>query len=116
MRRIVVFLAILLLISTFAYAGDIENGKKLFMKKCKACHRLTEGTKVGPSLVGVTKRRSEEWLQKWLQNPRAMLKAGDPIAVELLKKYKKKMPKLKMMQTKKNRDDVLSFLKSIDNE
>lgn len=111
MRRIFILLAFLLLIPTIAYAGNAENGEKLFMKKCKSCHRLTEGTKVGPSLVGVTERRSEEWLHKWLQNPKAMLKAGDPIAVELLKKYKKKMPKLKMMQTKKNRDDVISFLK-----
>lgn len=94
-----------------AYAGNPENGEKLFMKKCKSCHRLTEGTKVGPSLLGVTQRRSEEWLQKWLQNPKAMLNGGDPIAVELLKKYKKRMPKLKMMQTKENRDDVISFLR-----
>ena len=89
MWRIFMFLALLHLIPTLAYGGNPENGEKLFMKKCKSCHRLTEGTKVGPSLVGVTQRRSEEWLHKWLQNPRAMLKAGDPIAVELLKKYKK---------------------------
>lgn len=115
MWRIFMFVVLLTLVSTLAYAGNPENGKKLFMKKCKTCHRLTEGTKVGPSLLGVTQRRSEEWLQKWLQDPKAMLKAGDPIAVELLKKYKKKMPKLKLMQSKKNRDDVISFLKSINN-
>jgi cytochrome c2 len=93
------------------YAANPENGKKLFMKKCKSCHRLTEGTKVGPSLVGVTKRRSPEWLDRWLKNPKEMIKAGDPVAVELLKKYKKRMPKYKIMQDKKNRDDVISFLK-----
>ena len=93
------------------YAGNPENGKKLFMKKCKSCHRLTEGTKVGPSLLGVTQRRSDEWLDEWLKDPKGMIEAGDPIAVELLKKYKKRMPKLKIMRDKKNRDDVISFLK-----
>ncbi len=114
MWRIIVFLTFFQLVPTLAYAGDIENGKKLFMKKCKTCHRLTEGTKVGPSLLGVTQRRSDEWLQKWLQNPKAMINAGDPIAVELLKKYKKRMPKIKLMQTRKNRDDVILFLKSVN--
>jgi len=114
MRYFLIVLAFISLVPMIAYSGNPENGQKLFMRKCKSCHRLTEGTKVGPSLAGVTQRRSYEWLDKWLKDPRAMLKAGDPTAVELLKKYKKRMPKIKLMQDKQNRDDVISFLKKHD--
>lgn len=111
MKHFLIVLAFISLVPMIAHAGNPENGEKLFMKKCKGCHRLTEGTKVGPSLAGVTERRSYEWLNNWIKNPKGMLEAGDPIAVELLKKYKKRMPKLKLMQDQQNRDDVISFLK-----
>ena len=114
MRRIFVLLVFLSLIPTLVYAGNPENGKRIYMKKCKRCHRITEGVLVGPSLLGVVDRRSEEWLHKWLQDPKAMLKGGDPIAVKLLKKYKKKMPKIKQMQIKQNRDDIISFLETLN--
>ncbi len=114
MKHALLLIVFLLIAPAYAYSGDIENGKKIYMKKCKGCHRLTEGNLVGPSLAGVTKRRSKEWLHRWLENPRKMIKDGDPIALELLAKYKKKMPTVKRMKLKENRDDLLYFLKSVD--
>lgn len=95
-------------------AGNPEKGKQIFKKKCKACHRLTDSKFVGPGLAGVTERRSEEWMHKWLTHPKAMIINGDPIAVELKKKFKKTMPKLKLMQDENNRNDIISFLKEMD--
>ncbi|MGK7345138.1 MAG: c-type cytochrome [Candidatus Nitrospinota bacterium M3_3B_026] len=114
--------AVLLVMTSFLLpaasspAQDIGAGEELFKRKCKACHRLTEGMKVGPSLKGVTARRSDEWLDQWLKDPEAMIKNGDSVALELLEKYKKKMPKLKSMQDEKNRRDVIAFLKSVNND
>ncbi len=114
MRTVLFCIMAVLMLGAFANAASKENGKELFKKKCKTCHRLTEGTKVGPSLMGVTKRRSKEWLHKWLQNPKAMIESGDTIAVELKKKYKKLMPKIKQMLNEENRNDILSYLESMD--
>jgi len=116
MSRTIILLVLFQLIPALANAGNIENGKSIYMRKCKSCHRITEGVLVGPSLLGVTDRRSEEWIHKWIENPKAMLKDGDPIALELVKKYKKRMPKIKLMQDRENRDDVIAFLKSINNK
>ncbi len=34
------------------------------------CHSLNgKGGDVGPDLTGVNKRRSDEWLMKWLKDP-----------------------------------------------
>ena len=73
--------------------AEAARAKTDFESKCVACHAISggEGKKLGPDLAGVTKRRSEDWLVKFLRSPEEML-ATDPIAKELLAKYKVPMP------------------------
>jgi len=97
------------------YAGDASKGEKIYLKICKSCHRLSDGKKVGPGFQGVTKRRSEKWIRAWITNPKAMIKKKDKIALSLIKgKRRGKMPKLKIMQKKENRDNIIAFLKKND--
>jgi len=63
------------------------KGKVAFESKCLACHSMGFGPKLGPDVAGVTKRRSEEWLTKWLKSPETMLKT-DPDAQAMLKEFK----------------------------
>ena len=67
------------------------RGKLAFETKCLACHSIAGGDKMGPDLHGVTKRRPEAWLVRWLKDPEGMAKS-DPIGKELLAKYKVPMP------------------------
>jgi nitrite reductase (NO-forming) len=60
------------------------KGKLDFESKCLACHSIGQGPKLGPDLAGVTKRRSDEWITKWLESPEKMLQT-DPDAQALLK-------------------------------
>ena len=48
-----------------------EYGRQLFVEKdCLACHAVGgAGAKIGPDLLGVTKRHSIEWLDEQLVNP-----------------------------------------------
>ncbi|HEB71716.1 MAG TPA: c-type cytochrome [Nitrospirae bacterium] len=119
MRRHMKWIVPAIVVTTFsflnvAFAGNPAAGAKIFKKKCKTCHRLSDGTKVGPGLAGVTSRRTNEWLHKWLTNPKAMIKKGDPIAVKLKKKYKKQMRTYKLMQDEENRENIIAFLKQND--
>lgn len=61
-------------------------GKLAFESKCLACHSIGQGHKSGPDLAGVTKRRSEDWLVRWLKAPEQMLKT-DPEAQAMLKQF-----------------------------
>jgi nitrite reductase (NO-forming) len=72
---------------------EAARAKTDFESKCVACHAITggEGRKLGPDLAGVTKRRSEDWIVKFLRSPEQML-ATDPDAKVLLEKYKVPMP------------------------
>ena len=63
------------------------DGEALFTAKgCNACHTIGGGDLVGPDLAGVTERRTEEWLTKWLTAPDQML-TSDPDAQAMLAKY-----------------------------
>jgi nitrite reductase (NO-forming) len=70
---------------------DTVAGKLAFESKCLACHSLGQGKKLGPDLAGVTKRRGDEWLTKWLRAPEKMLDT-DADAKELRKQYSIPMP------------------------
>ena len=74
------------------YAADkpnAEEGKKLYeANNCGSCHALDKKV-VGPALRGVTNRRSEEWLIKWIRNNEALRKSGDADANKLYEEYGK---------------------------
>jgi nitrite reductase (NO-forming) len=68
-----------------------QTGKLAFESKCLACHTIAGGDKVGPDLYGVTKRRDDGWLARWLKSPEQMLQS-DATAKAMLDKFKLPMP------------------------
>jgi len=104
----------LVLLPGVSRGQDASAGEDIFKRKCQMCHRLSDETKVGPGLAGVTVRRTEPWINEWLENPKAMIDKGDPVALELVKKYKKPMSKLPAMESEENRKNVIAFLREND--
>jgi nitrite reductase (NO-forming) len=62
-----------------------------FQSKCLACHTLGSGDKMGPDLLGVSKRHDAAWIARWLKSPEQMLQT-DATAKALLERYKVPMP------------------------
>ncbi|CAM4283271.1 cytochrome c [Gillisia limnaea] len=58
------------------------KGETVFKNMCTACHK-TNKKFIGPALVGITERRSPEWIMNMILNPEEMI-AKDPIAKQLL--------------------------------
>jgi nitrite reductase (NO-forming) len=65
---------------------EAARGKLNFASKGVACHSVGQGRKLGPDMVGVTKRRTEAWLTRWLRSPEKVLES-DPDAKAMLKEY-----------------------------
>jgi len=65
---------------------EAVKGKLAFESKCLACHSLGQGPKLGPDLAGVTRRRTDDWIAKWLTSPEKML-ASDDAAKAMLKQF-----------------------------
>lgn len=88
-----------------------SDGEALFNEKCTACHTIGAGKLVGPDLDGVTQRRTNEWLTRWISGPDKMLAAGDPAATQLLQENNNvQMPNLGLTQTQVA--SLIAFLES----
>ncbi len=84
----------------------IGRGEQLFRTRCSACHAIgaekdsiAAMRRIAPDLLGVTKRRERDWLERWLRSPEKMIAEKDPIATAMLAEYKNLvMPDLRLTQ------------------
>ncbi|MBA4408021.1 MAG: cytochrome c [Bacteroidota bacterium] len=86
MNLYTIALAGLLITGTFNQEAIADEGAKLF-KACEACHSIGGGRRIGPDLKGVTKRRTNDWLVRFIQSPAAVLKSGDADAKAIFKEF-----------------------------
>ncbi len=84
------FLTIVLTISALSIPlkaeVDVDLGKKLYKINCASCHKLDKKL-IGPALAGVTERRSEEWLLRWIRNNAELRASGDADAKAIFEEY-----------------------------
>ena len=94
----------------FSSPASAQSGEELFKKTCAACHTIGEGNRVGPDLKGVTERRSEEWLIKFIKSSQTMINEGDPVAVKLFNEFNK-TPMPDAPHTDAEIKEILAFIK-----
>jgi cytochrome c2 len=83
----VVLTAFLLVVSGTLTWSQADSPAEVFAHKCAQCHSIGHGRRVGPDLKGVTQIRSRAWLEKFIQNPEAMMQSGDKYALALRDQY-----------------------------
>ena len=66
------------LISFSQTAADEAN-----FVQCRACHTIGGGKLVGPDLKGITEKREEVWLIKFIQNSTELIQSGDALAKQV---------------------------------
>jgi len=83
-------------------------GKRIWIsKQCAGCHELGRQQSTGPDLIGVTDRRSIDWLRKWLKDPKEMT-SDDSIGSALKQQYNSQMPNFGLNDH--DIDGVINFL------
>jgi mono/diheme cytochrome c family protein len=73
--------------STARAAESPNPSALLFSERCSTCHNIGGGPKVGPDLLGVTKRRERSWFTRYVRTPAQLIESGDPIAGALYKQF-----------------------------
>jgi cytochrome c551/c552 len=94
-------------------AALAEKGEGLFKEKgCTACHaygkRLT-----GPDLKGVTRRRTQPWMEKQILHPEIMTKE-DPISRAMMGEYSLQMANQGLSPDEAK--SVIEYFKKLDEE
>ena len=74
----------LALLTASTTASAQQQAADYFRQNCATCHTIGGGRLTGPDLKDVDQRKDRAWLVQWLQNPKAVLDAGDPYAQKLL--------------------------------
>lgn len=64
-------------------AARAQDATAYFKQNCVSCHTIGGGRLTGPDLKDVTARRDHAWLLRYMPNPKALIDAGDPTAVQL---------------------------------
>lgn len=82
-----VWFTLVALFATISNYSSAQTGEELFKNNCAACHRLTADKLVGPGLLGVGERRSQEWLLSWTKNSAALIESGDSSAVAIFTEF-----------------------------
>lgn len=89
-----------------------SKGQENFQKYCAVCHSISEEKILGPGLKGVTERRDQDWLIKFIRNSTEVIKSGDEYAVKLFEEYNK----VQMTSFENLSDDeiveILDYIKS----
>ncbi len=65
--------------------GYGQESAAYFKQNCASCHTIGGGRLTGPDLKNVSSRKDRAWLSRFIIDPRAMLDAVDPYAVQLQK-------------------------------
>lgn len=85
-----------------------DRGTRIWnSKQCSGCHELGREQSTGPNLIGVTDRRTVDWLERWLQDPVSMTQM-DETAKALKKQYNSQMPMLGL--SKDDADALINYL------
>jgi Cytochrome c len=87
----------------------VENGKTIYLNKCKICHYLSTAKLTGPGWKNITQRRTPAWIMNMILYPDLMV-ANDPEAKKQRQMFNIAMPAIGLSV-----DDaraVLEFMRS----
>ncbi len=89
MRRFFYYLisSKLLVLITISQLSGQTNGESTFKQVCSACHSIGKGRLVGPDLVNIDQRKSEDWVIRFVKSSQSVIKSGDSYADSLFKAY-----------------------------
>jgi mono/diheme cytochrome c family protein len=88
-----------------------ESGEQVFQTTCFACHTIGGGRLVGPDLLSVHERRSQEWLESFVKSSQSMVDDGDADAVALFEEFSR-IPMPDAPVSEQQIRQVLSYIKS----
>ncbi|MEP2670220.1 MAG: c-type cytochrome [Cyclobacteriaceae bacterium] len=102
-----IFCVVLMFYNSAIFAQ--RSPELLFNSFCATCHTINKGKLIGPDLVDVHKRRSEDWLLNFIKSSQTMINNGDTDAVALFNENNKMI----MPDAPYSADEIKSILEYV---
>ena len=101
---------------SYSVAGRVtetSTGAYIYRTRCRSCHTIGDGDRLGPDLAGVVASRPHAWLERWIREPDVMIAEGDPTARAMLSRYRNlPMPNLGLSRSEVA--SVITYLREQD--
>jgi mono/diheme cytochrome c family protein len=117
MIKYILLLTISLSLNTIVFCSardSTENflqGRETFRTYCSSCHSVHKEI-VGPMLASITKKRTEEWLTRFIRNSQQVIASGDEYAKFIYMQYNHTvMPSFDEL-SQQEIDDILYYIKT----
>jgi len=101
---------------SYSVAGrvtDTSNGAYIYRTRCRSCHTIGQGDRLGPDLAGVASSRPHDWLERWIREPDVMIAEGDPTATAMLRRYRN-LPMPNLGLSRSEAAAVITYLREQD--
>jgi cytochrome c2 len=90
--------------------NDVAHGEEIFAQNCSSCHNFRSNG-IGPQLGGLTGQVSEEWIRKFIRDPKGMIDGADERAGVLFGRYNTFMPSFAHLSDE-DINDIIALLKT----
>lgn len=109
-RQLISLACIALALATLPTELAAQETPDFFKQNCNSCHWIGGGRLIGPDLKGVSERKEREWLIQFILDPKAMIDAGDPYALQLQKEANGVIMLTVPGMTKQRAEALLDFI------
>ena len=65
-----------------------QSAAEDYQQSCAMCHTIGGGPLAGPDLAGMSERREQSWLIRFIVDPQAVIDSGDDVAKAMVDEYK----------------------------
>ena len=84
---LILIIAVIIFIPEYSYSQS--PGESIYTKTCQVCHTIGRGRLVGPDLLDIEDRRTEDWIINFVKSSQNMVKNDDQDAVAIFNEYNK---------------------------
>jgi len=104
-------LCVTILVSIFiSCSSPSDKGQTLFDQNCSSCHNFRSNS-IGPQLGGVTEAVSDDWIKKFIKDPKTMIDNADERAGMLFGRFNTYMPGFSHLPDE-DLDAIIAYLKT----
>lgn len=101
--------------ATTGQVTDTSTGAYIYRTRCRACHTIGDGDRLGPDLAGVVAARPRAWLSRWIREPDRMIAERDPTAIAMMARYRN-LPMPNLGVTESEADALIEYMRAQDAE